>query len=111
MSQGPERGILKRTAPADSGEELRLEEKIRSHLTSSGKREELKQLLTARLTECGWRDDIKQRCREYVARSGSLQSVTTEEIVRAVRPAGRAAVPDSVKAELLAEIKKAITGI
>ncbi|PNH06544.1 Enhancer of yellow 2 transcription factor [Tetrabaena socialis] len=47
---------------------------------------------------------------EYVARKGR-EAVTTEDIVRAVRPQGRATVPDSVKAELLAEIKKFILSI
>ncbi|KAG2445432.1 hypothetical protein HXX76_000052 [Chlamydomonas incerta] len=104
MSQSQKRGA------ADDIDELRLEDKIRHHLTSSGKREDLKELLAARLAACGWRDDIKQRCREYVARKGR-ETVTTEDIVRAVRPEGRARVPDSVKAELLAEIKKFILSI
>jgi enhancer of yellow 2 transcription factor len=47
---------------------------------------------------------------EYIARRGSEQ-VTTDDIVRAVRPEGRARVPDSVKAELLAEIKKFIQSL
>jgi enhancer of yellow 2 transcription factor len=38
-------------------------------------------------------------------------AVTTDDIVRAVRPEGRATVPDSVKAELLSEIKKFILSI
>ncbi|KAG2484706.1 hypothetical protein HYH03_016534 [Edaphochlamys debaryana] len=105
-------GVLKRPAQSsvDPVDELRLEEKIRHHLTTSGKRDDLKELLTARLAACGWRDDIKQRCREYVAKKGRDQ-VTTDDIVRAIRPEGRATVPDSVKAELLAEIKKFILSI
>jgi enhancer of yellow 2 transcription factor len=34
--------------------------------------------------------------------------VSTDEIVRAVRPEGRATVPDAVKAELLSKIKEFI---
>ncbi|EFJ40812.1 hypothetical protein VOLCADRAFT_68978, partial [Volvox carteri f. nagariensis] len=79
-------------------------------LASSGKREALKELLASRLASCGWRDDVKQRCREYVTKKGR-ETVTTDDIVRAVRPEGRATVPDSVKAELLAEIKKFILSI
>ncbi len=37
--------------------------------------------------------------------------MTVEDIVRAVRPEGRAAVPDAVKAELLSKIREFITNI
>ncbi|GBF89903.1 transcription and mRNA export factor-like [Raphidocelis subcapitata] len=84
--------------------EVGLEAKIRQELTRSGERERLKQVLRERLTECGWRDDVKQRCREFIAQRGR-DNVTAEEVVRAVRPQGRAAVPDSVKADLLARIR------
>jgi enhancer of yellow 2 transcription factor len=47
---------------------------------------------------------------EYVERRGR-ENVTADEIVRAVRPQGRAAVPDSVKAELLQRIKQFILAI
>ncbi len=39
------------------------------------------------------------------------EAFTTDDIVRAVRPEGRATVPDAVKAELLAEIKRFILSI
>ena len=47
---------------------------------------------------------------EYIAKRGR-ESVTTEDIVRAIRPEGRATVPDAIKAELLVEIKKFILSI
>ncbi len=34
--------------------------------------------------------------------------MTVEELVRALKPRGRAAVPDAVKAELLASLRAAI---
>jgi hypothetical protein len=37
--------------------------------------------------------------------------VTAEQVVAAVRPTGRAAVPDGVKAELLSRIKAFITAL
>lgn len=81
-----------------------LEAKIRHQLLHTGERERLKQLLRDKLTECGWRDEVKQRCREYLASRGP-DNVTADEIVRHVRPEGRAAVPDNIKAELLTRIK------
>lgn len=44
---------------------------------------------------------------DYINKRGR-DNVTTDDIVKAVRPEGRASVPDAVKAELLAEIKKFI---
>lgn len=41
---------------------------------------------------------------DYIQRRGR-ENVTTEDIVRHIRPDGRAAVPDNIKAELLVEIK------
>lgn len=38
---------------------------------------------------------------EYIQKRGR-ENVTTDDIVRAVRPEGRSLVPDAVKAELLA---------
>jgi enhancer of yellow 2 transcription factor len=47
---------------------------------------------------------------EYIARRGR-ENVTTEDIVRHVRPEGRAIVPDSIKAELLVSIKTFILSL
>ncbi|KAG1658399.1 hypothetical protein FOA52_013753 [Chlamydomonas sp. UWO 241] len=87
-----------------------LEERIRYSLTSSGERDRLKQLLAAKLEASGWKEEIKERCKTYIAKEGR-DNVTTGDIVKAVRPAGRSLVPDSVKAELLSEIKKFILNL
>eukprot|EP00775_Hariotina_reticulata_P006473 gene6473-6701_t len=90
--------------------EHNLEQKIKHQLIKSGERERLKQLLRDKLTECGWRDEVKQRCREYIQRRGQ-GNVTADEIVRFIRPEGRAAVPDNIKAELLTRIKTFIISL
>lgn len=41
---------------------------------------------------------------EYIQTRG-YENVTAEEVVRFIRPEGRAAVPDNIKAELLTRIK------
>mmetsp|Transcript_19361 Transcript_19361/g.57441 ORF Transcript_19361/g.57441 Transcript_19361/m.57441 type:complete len:103 (+) Transcript_19361:221-529(+) len=91
-------------------DELELEEKIRYQLHKTGERERLKQLLAKKLEASGWKDEIKERCRQHVEKQGR-DNVTTNDLVKAVRPAGRSLVPDSVKAELLAEIKKFILNL
>lgn len=97
-------------SPDDDDKDFRLEERIREQLVRSGERDRLKQLLRDRLVECGWRDDVKQKCKEFIDRRGR-ENVTTEDIVRHVRPEGRSTVPDSVKAELLVHIKDFITNL
>eukprot|EP00798_Chlamydomonas_sp_ICE-L_P005341 gene5341-12936_t len=87
--------------------EIQLEDKLRYQLYSSGERDRLKELLASKLEACGWKDEIKERCKDVVARRGR-GNVSVDDIVKAVRPEGRASVPDSIKAELLAEIKKFI---
>ncbi len=82
--------------PDERGEKLTLEEKIRNQLHATGERERLKSLLEAKLKASGWKDEIKERCQEFVAKKG--RDVSVDEIVKAVRPQGRASVPDSVKA-------------
>lgn len=47
---------------------------------------------------------------EYLQRHGR-DGATAEDVARAVRAHGRAAVPDSVKAELLAQIKRAMVAL
>jgi enhancer of yellow 2 transcription factor len=42
--------------------------------------------------------------KEYIQQQGR-DNVTADDLVRFVRPQGRAAVPDSVKADLLTQIK------
>jgi hypothetical protein len=47
---------------------------------------------------------------EYVLKR-STEEVTVEEVVKAVRPEGRATVPDSIKAELLTHLKTFILNL
>mmetsp|Transcript_40351 Transcript_40351/g.77128 ORF Transcript_40351/g.77128 Transcript_40351/m.77128 type:complete len:105 (-) Transcript_40351:2936-3250(-) len=81
-----------------------LQESIQAKLIQSGEKERLRALLQERLIECGWRDDLKARCRAILKRRG-LANVTVDELSREITPLGRASVPDTVKAELLREIR------
>lgn len=47
---------------------------------------------------------------DFIQRKGR-ENVTVDDVVKAIRPEGRATVPDSVKAELLSELKKFIHSI
>ena len=104
-SRAPPRAATMQPAPASGEEQLSLQESINARLVESGERERLKQLLRERLIECGWRDDLKEQCKRIVRERG-LENVTTEELTREITPAGRATVPDEVKAELLANIRR-----
>ncbi|GMH33725.1 hypothetical protein BSKO_01559 [Bryopsis sp. KO-2023] len=99
-----------RTAANDSDSDAEaetLEEKIKTKLVNSGELERLKTLLKQSLTECGWKEEVKQLCKEFVERRG-VGNVTPEDIVRAVRSLGHRAVSDTVKAEFVGEVKKAV---
>mmetsp|Transcript_14204 Transcript_14204/g.33615 ORF Transcript_14204/g.33615 Transcript_14204/m.33615 type:complete len:93 (+) Transcript_14204:121-399(+) len=78
---------------------------VQQKLTQSGEKERLKALLRDRLIECGWRDELKARCRAIVQRRGP-ENVTVQDIVSEITPVGRSKVPDTVKAELLSEIRE-----
>mmetsp|Transcript_30678 Transcript_30678/g.78377 ORF Transcript_30678/g.78377 Transcript_30678/m.78377 type:complete len:110 (-) Transcript_30678:919-1248(-) len=95
------------TPDTEEEREFKLEEKIRYQLYATGERDRLKELLARKLEDSGWKDHVKELCREYIHKRGR-DNVTTDDIVKAIRPEGRASVPDAIKAELLAEIKKFI---
>ncbi len=107
-----------------SGERERLKRLLTERLTDCGWKENVKELCRgagdgvlsrAAPTRCASHLraphlPLLLRCAppaEYVQKHGR-ENVTTEQVVAAVRPAGRQTVPDAVKAQLLAEIKKFI---
>ncbi|KAI8615155.1 transcription factor e(y)2-domain-containing protein [Chytriomyces sp. MP71] len=77
-------------------------------LVRSGEKDKLKELLRTRLIESGWRDDMKALCKEAIQARG-IERVTVEELVHEITPKGRAAVPDTVRAELLQRIRKILS--
>ncbi|KAK7083114.1 Transcription and mRNA export factor eny2 [Halocaridina rubra] len=78
---------------------------INQKLVETGEKERLKDMLRQRLTECGWRDELKEHAKDIVQKRG-LQHITVDQLVKEITPKGRDLVPDTVKRELLAEIKK-----
>ncbi|XP_076053861.1 transcription and mRNA export factor ENY2-like [Oratosquilla oratoria] len=88
---------------ADRGAQFKTS--INQKLTETGEKERLKETLRKRLTDCGWRDQLKEHTKEIVRKQG-LHNVTVNELVTEITPRGRDLVPDIVKRELLAEIKK-----
>lgn len=91
------RDINRPPTPDTAGEapSASLEDRIRYQLHATGERERLKLLLANKLEASGWREEVKERCKEFAAKQG--RDVSIEDIVKAVRPQGRALVPDSVK--------------
>ncbi|XP_068223685.1 transcription and mRNA export factor ENY2-like [Palaemon carinicauda] len=78
---------------------------LNQKLIETGEKERLKDMLRQRLTECGWRDELKEHAKDIVRQRG-LQQITVDDLVKEITPQGRDLVPDTVKRELLAEIKK-----
>lgn len=84
---------------------LAMKKQINQKLVETGEKERLKETLRQRLTECGWRDELKEHAKEIVRERG-LASITVDDLVQEITPKGRDLVPDTVKRELLAEIKR-----
>ena len=79
-------------------------------LQASGQREVIEAELERKLVACGWRDDVKTKCKEIIEQRGK-DNITTDELVQAVAPAGRAAVPDELKADMLATMKSFVESL
>lgn len=77
---------------------------IEQRLVETGEKERLKEHLRNRLIESGWREEMKLEAKQVINRIG-LNNVTHEDLVKEITPAGRAAVPDVVKKELLVKIQ------
>mmetsp|Transcript_18626 Transcript_18626/g.22315 ORF Transcript_18626/g.22315 Transcript_18626/m.22315 type:complete len:110 (+) Transcript_18626:146-475(+) len=92
------------TPPEGDAPEPSLQEKINTKLVQSGEKDRLKQYLRERLIETGWRDELKSKCRAIVQERG-IKHVTVDELSREITPIGRAMVSDSIKAELLKQIR------
>ena len=87
------------------GSQEEVKSAINQRLIECGEKEKLKSLLRGRLLECGWREQVKLHAKEIVKEKG-LEKVKLEDLVRDITPKGRALVPDSVKKELVQQIKE-----
>ncbi|OQR90304.1 enhancer of yellow 2-like [Achlya hypogyna] len=81
-----------------------VKETINQRLVESGEKERLKETLRQKLVECGWRDEMRTYCKELIRTKG-IDQITVEDLVEEITPKGRAAVPDSIKADMLARIR------
>ncbi|CAH8603798.1 unnamed protein product [Schistosoma intercalatum] len=82
----------------------RLRAYINERLSRSGEKEKLKDLLRTRLSECGWSEELKSHCRDVI-RDRGIENLTIDDLVAEITPVGRRMVPDTVKQELLDEIR------
>jgi len=78
---------------------------IRERLVNSGEKQRLKDRLQESLSNCGWREHVKEYCKEVINCKG-LEKITVDDLVQEVTPKGKALVPDTVKADMLQQIKK-----
>ncbi|KAL7667671.1 hypothetical protein ACOME3_010505 [Neoechinorhynchus agilis] len=85
-------------------DEKELVDIIRKRLHDTGERERLQHLLQQRLIDCGWRDQVKTTCKDIVQSRG-LENTTMDELINEVSIECRSLLPDSVKKELIDNIK------
>eukprot|EP00873_Tetraselmis_striata_P041404 jgi/Tetstr1/461668/TSEL_006768.t1 len=84
-----------------------LEAALHQRWVESGEKARLKALLREKLLQCGWADELAGRC-GAILRERAGETVSAAELQAEIAPLGRAKVPDSVKAELLREIRSFI---
>ena len=77
---------------------------LNQKMLETGEKDRLKELLRMRLNETGWHDDIRMHARDIVKAKG-VENVTVDDLVTEITPKGRAAVPASVKKELVQKIR------
>lgn len=73
-------------------------------LVLTGNHERFKELLLRRLTECGWRDQVRMLVRDFIMKNDSSK-VTINMLITNITPLARALVPETVKKEMIQEIK------
>jgi hypothetical protein len=90
--------------------EAPLYEELASRLEASGAKGRLRATLRERLVECGWWEEVSRQCQAFIRERGerSGDPLTTREIVGGVFPEASVAVPDHIKAEILAALRQAI---
>ena len=72
-----------------------------------GERPVLKDYLIQSLQESGWTDVVRLMCREEINKANGLISV--DSLVDKVTPKARQKIPDEIKTEMIAKIKKCLT--
>jgi enhancer of yellow 2 transcription factor len=68
----------------------------------------IQQDFTAKLVQCGWRDELKDVAKYSVRDCGGITEVTLDELVAQVVPHGEATVPQTIKEEMMEQIRQAV---
>ena len=84
-----------------------LEAQLTHHLESTGELTRIQHHLASQLSKSGWHDAMKDRAKELIRQRG-LTNVTLDELVSELIPAGRSAVPNDVKGEVMERIRQAV---
>lgn len=73
-------------------------------------RQELKSMARERLLEMGWNSEVKEMCREAALVLIEEERFSHAALVDAVRAEASQAVPDSVRAQVLARLRSLLEG-
>ncbi|EOD22209.1 hypothetical protein EMIHUDRAFT_460889 [Emiliania huxleyi CCMP1516] len=92
-------------------QDKKLKDAIHNKLVETGEYDRLKELLRQRLVESQWRDSLKQYTMDLIKKKGGDTPFTVEQLTHEITPQGRETVPDDVKSELLAEIRRFVEGL
>jgi transcriptional regulator of acetoin/glycerol metabolism len=78
---------------------------IEEKLIKTGEKDKLKEHLRQRLIEHGWKEDLKAVCKQVLL-SKSLDRITVDDLVAEITPHARDKIPETVRQDLLAKIRK-----
>ncbi|RKP03176.1 hypothetical protein CXG81DRAFT_24176 [Caulochytrium protostelioides] len=80
---------------------------LEDKLIENGEHERLKDIIHHRLVESGVRDKLRMHCQDVIRAKG-ISNVTAEELIAEVTGASERLVPDAVRTEIEARIRKSL---
>eukprot|EP00588_Corethron_pennatum_P004707 CAMPEP_0194299664 /NCGR_PEP_ID=MMETSP0169-20130528/60837_1 /TAXON_ID=218684 /ORGANISM="Corethron pennatum, Strain L29A3" /LENGTH=177 /DNA_ID=CAMNT_0039049771 /DNA_START=114 /DNA_END=647 /DNA_ORIENTATION=+ len=82
---------------------------VMQRLIQTGELDRLKETLQSSLTSCGWMERMREQARERV-RARGIERASVDELASELLPFGNSAVPEIIKADLIREIHRSLTG-
>lgn len=91
----------------EQGRRSQLRNKIYNAFVATGEKSNLNTFLHEELHACGWINMVRRKC-EKLLMQDNVESLSIEDIVETLLPDIRAAIPETLKKELLKRVQKFI---
>ncbi|TFY73948.1 hypothetical protein EWM64_g10064 [Hericium alpestre] len=77
--------------------------KVQKRLVESGEWDRICLLLSYKLNNAGWVDDVRNQSKEHAR---AMEPLSLRQLIEHVGPRARAAIPESVRADIMTAIRK-----